>query len=306
MSRMMATAMAVLLAAGPPAGARQPAAPASPRAAAEALLAADRAFSAVSATVDAVTGLTAMFTPDVIMPGPPGRLYRGLPEVTAALRGQPDTAAGRVEWTPVGVGLSADGEHGFTFGFMTLRRQDAPALPLKYMAYWIKGNAGWRVAGYKRARRPEGEVAATPVAPLLPKTLVAPRREPGRLESLRQSLRQAERAFSDEAQHVGLAAAFTKWGSPAAVNMGGPDRPGFVIGNAAIGAAVGGGGPTTSSPVEWSTDVAIVASSGDLGISFGHIRPTGRPAAEAQPTGQPFFTIWHRANETSPWRYVAE
>ncbi len=288
MRSLTVTVMATvaLLAAWPAAsGARQAAGPASPQAAADALLAADRAFSSASATVDAVTGMAAMFAPDVIMPGPPGRLHRGLAEATAALRASPDTAGGRVEWTPVGAGLSADGEHGFTFGFMTLRRQDGTHLPLKYMSYWVKGAAGWRVAGYKRARRPEGDVATTPVTPLLPATLVPPTRVPARLEALRQGLREAERAFSDEAQQVGLGAAFTKWGSPAAVNMGGPDSPGYVIGNAAIGAAVGAGAPTTSSPVAWSTDVALVASSGDLGISFGHIRPNGRPADGATPHG---------------------
>ena len=278
----------------------------TPQAAADALLAADRRFAAASASTDAVTGLTAMFTADVIMPGPPGTLHRGLTQVAASLRANPDNADARVEWTPIGVGLAADGEHGFTFGFMTLRRKDGTTMPLKYMAYWVKGDGGWRVAGYKRARRPEGDVSTALLPPLLPSKLVPANADPARLASLRQELSAAERAFSDEAQRVGLGAAFTTWGSARAVNMGGPNSPGYVVGNVAIGRSVGGGSTAPSSPVEWSTDVAIVASSGDLGISFGYIRPNAAPPAGASPQGSPFFTIWHRPGATGPWRYIAE
>jgi ketosteroid isomerase-like protein len=277
------------------------------RAAADALLAADRAFSAASAATDAVSGLTAMFSPAVTMPGPPGILHRGLDAVAASLRANPDNVEGRVEWTPIRVGLSADGQHGFTFGFMTLQRKDGTRLPLKYMSYWIKGSDGWRVVGYKRARRPEGEVSLTMMAPLLPAALVPPvSGVPVTQTPPSKSLADAERAFSDEAQQIGLGAAFTKWGSVTAVNMGGPNSAGYVVGPEAIGKSVGAGAPGTTSPVEWSTEVGVMASSGDLGISFGYIRPNGKPPGGAPPQGSPFFTIWHRASPTAPWRYIAE
>lgn len=283
-------------------GAAQP----SPRSEGDTLLTAEKAFAAGAATTDAVTALTAMFAPDVIMPGPPGTLHRGLAAVTASLRANPDNLEGRVEWAPIRLGLSADGQHGFTFGFMSLRKKDGSTLPLKYMAYWVKGASGWRVAGYKRARRPEGEVAMTLMTPVLPAALVPATSNEAHLEALRQNLSAAERAFSDEAQRVGLGAAFTKWGSATAVNMGGPTSAGYVVGAAAIGRSVGAGAPGSTSPVEWSTAVALVASSGDLGISFGYIRPNGKPSEGAPPNGTPFFTIWHRPSATAPWRYIAE
>ena len=283
-------------------GAAQP----SPGTEGETLLAAEKAFAAAAAKTDAVTALTAMFAPDVIMPGPPGTLHRGVAAVTASLRSNPDNVEGRVEWAPIRLGLSADGQHGFTFGFMTLRKKDGNTMPLKYMAYWVKGPSGWRVAGYKRARRREGDVAMTPMAPLLPSALVPAKSDAAHLDALRASLSGAERAFSDEAQTIGLGAAFTKWGSETAVNMGGPNNAGYVVGAVAIGKNVGAGAPGPTSPVEWSTDVALVASSGDLGISFGYIRPHGKPPEGAPPNGSPFFTIWHRASATAPWRYIAE
>ena len=307
MTRVMTTGLAALLAAvwatgGVPLAARQD----SPQAGAEALLAADRGYAAASATIDAVAALTAMFAPDVIMPGPPGRLHRGLAEVTASLRANPDNAEARVTWTPARAGLSADGAHGFTFGFMAQRRKDGTLLPLKYMAYWVKDASGWRVTGYKRARRPDGELPSTSMPPLVPARLVPAVADAARRAALERGLTDAERAFSDEAQTIGLGAAFTKWGSATAVNMGGPNSAEYVVGAEAIGRSIGAGAPGTTSPVEWSTEVAIVASSGDLGISFGYIRPRAKAADGVAPQGQPFFTIWHRASPTGPWRYIAE
>jgi hypothetical protein len=57
---------------------------------------------------------------------------------------------------------------------------------------------------------------------------------------------------------------------------------------------------------ERSTEVAIAASGGDVGISVGSIRPNGPPAAGAPPQGQLFFTIWYRASPAGPSRYIAE
>lgn len=287
----------------------QPAAPvSSPERAARALFLEDEAFSSRAARLPLADGLSPMFTADVIMPGPPANLYRGRDAVVAFLRASPDSAA-RASWTPIRAGVSADGQHGFTFGFMTLTHADGRLVLLKYMSYWVKGAQGWRVAGYKRARRPEGDAVMTTMAPHLPAALVAPRPEASQIAKLRQSLVAAERAFSDEAQSIGLGPAFRKYGQAMAVNMGGPTSASFVVGADAIGTLVGAGAPSGApSPVEWSTDVAVVASSGDLGISFGFIRPNTPPAGApaAPPAGTPFFTIWSRPSPAAPWRYIAE
>ena len=90
------------------------------------------------------------------------------------------------------------------------------------------------------------------------------------------------------------------------MNMGGPNEPAFVIGADAIGKAVGAGQPATGSTVSWSAESALVASSGDLGVTFGYIRSNApADASPAQPP-IPFFTIWRRPSPTAPWRYIAE
>ena len=74
------TAVLCAALAGPPAARSQgadPALPATPQAAVDELLAADRAFSAASAKTDLVSGLAAMFDADVIMPLPNGQFAEG-------------------------------------------------------------------------------------------------------------------------------------------------------------------------------------------------------------------------------------
>ena len=45
--------------------------------------------------------------------------------------------------------------------------------------------------------------------------------------------------------------------------------------------------------IHWSTERSFVASSGDLGVSIGMIRPNEPPKA-GEPDGFPFFTVWKR------------
>ena len=83
--------------------------------------------------------------------------------------------------------------------------------------------------------------------------------------------------------------------------MGSPKQSGFTVGATAIAADVGAA--VTGSGLSWSADRAIVASSGDLGVTIGYIR-SNDAAANRPPS--PFFTIWRRNATTDPWRYVAE
>ncbi len=264
------------------------------------LIATDRAFSVASEKTDLISGLTAMFAADVTMPLPSRTWAQGVEKVTDALRAVSGNTESRADWTPLGAGISADGLHGYTFGFMTVHRPDGSAMPLKYMSYWVKGREGWRVVAYKRGRRAEGEVPATMLPAVLPARHVAPASEPTLLAAFRESLAQAEQSFSDEAQRIGLGPAFARWGAPDAVNMG----PGssYTIGAAQIAKLMGDPPSPPASPVSWKSDRVIVAPSGDLGISIGMIRSNADPNAPPSP----FFTIWRRASPGDPWRYVAE
>ena len=276
----------------------------SPQSAVDELLAADRAFAAASAKTDLVAGLTAMFADDVVIPMPPGKFVDGKAAVVAALRENADNLTSRTDWTPMRGGLSADGQHGFTFGYMTIHRQDGSDLPLKYLSYWVKQPDGWRVAAFKRTRMSAAPPSREPVAPALPGQLVEPTKDAKKLAAARESLDRAERSFSGDAQKIGIGKAFAQYGSADAINLGRPDDPGFVTGAEKIAALVSQGVPDGTSPVSWAPERIILASSGDLGVTIGFIVPN-TPSAD-RPSKNPFFTIWRRASPTAPWRYIAE
>jgi len=277
----------------------------SPRAAVDELLAADRAFSAASGRTDVVTGLTAMFADDVVMPVPGGQFAEGKAAASAALASNADNAKSRIEWTPVRGGVSADLQHGFTLGFMTLHRPDGAEAPLKYLAYWVKKPEGWRVAVYKRNRAGGPAPSLEKLPPIVPEHAVAPSRDAAAIARHKASLDEAERSFSRDARKIGLGAAFARYGAADAVHLGPGTDAGLRVGVDAVARGVAGADPLEQpSTITWGPDKSIVASSGDLGVTIGMIRPDA-PAA-GQPAAFPFFTIWRRPTPDAPWRYIAE
>lgn len=295
-------AAAALAAAAPAAARRAPAnlaAPASPAVAVEQLLAADRAWSQASAGTDLVSGISAMLDERVVMPLPNGGFARSKPEVATALRANPANTGARATWRPVRAGVSADGRHGFSFGYMTIEQRSKPPRYAKYLSYWVKRADGWRIAAYKRVPSPSPD-GTSPLAPLAPARLITAAAGSVHLDQLRQGLIAAERGFSDEAQTIGLGPAFKRHGRADSMNMG--RESAFLIGAEAIGGSMP---PDPKSPVHWSAEDAIVAASGDLGVTWGLIKPHGKPP-EGQPAAIPFFTIWYRDDPSQPWKYVAE
>jgi ketosteroid isomerase-like protein len=281
--------------------------PATPQTAVNELLAVDRNFAAAGAKLDAVAAISAMFADDVaIMPVPPEGFARGKVKAIEALGANPVLAKARAEWTPVRGGISADGQHGFTFGYMTLALPDGTRTPAKYLSYWIRQPEGWRVVVYKRNRSAELTGPAGAMPPALPPQMVAPTRDAAAIAKYRDSLDAAERAFSDEAQRIGIGPAFAKHGSADAVNLGPQTVARVIVGAEAIGRAIGGDGPPSGSPVTWAPDRVIVASSGDLGVTLGFLRVNQPPAGGGQPPAIPFITVWRRASPADPWRYIAE
>lgn len=274
-----------------------PAAAQDARYAASQLIAADRAFSNAGAKANIVDAIGAMLTDNAVMPTPKLDFAIGKSAIVEALKANPANANVKAEWSPIRAGISADGTQGFTYGFMFIHEAGEPDRRAKYLSYWVKRPEGWRVAFYKRAGSAEGSVT-TRMDPAVPEQMIDP--DPQRLQENLASLKAAETAFSDRAQEVGVGPAFAEFGSEDAMNMGsGSD---FTFGNTAIAKLVGQGNTT---PITWGPDKgALVASSGDLGVTWGFIRPK-EPKAD-EPAAFPFFTVWRKAGPDLPWRYVAE
>ncbi|HTU12836.1 MAG TPA: hypothetical protein VMG08_18240 [Allosphingosinicella sp.] len=268
----------------------------------DSLLAADRAFAAAAANAPTpADALAAMFDAEVIVPGGPA-LTIGRDAALALFRAAPAWQSGQVSWRPVRGGVSADGTQGFTYGYLAVTAGPAERRARKYLAYWVRRSEGWRVVAWRQVPHgAEGTPTAGMTAPSLPGFATAP--DPTAVPRHQASLAAAEQAFSDRAQRVGLAAAFREYGRADAINLAAGGAA-FVTGAEAISAGVDAGGATTS-PVRWSTQRSVVASSGDLGVSLGVIR-RNQPGTDGSPDAFSFFTIWRRDSPNGPWRYIAE
>lgn len=274
--------------------------PASPETAVEELMDADRQFSSDAAGENIVDGIAAMLAPDAISPTPQGTFAKGKDAIVAVLRANPTNATATAEWAPIRGGISADGLQGFTYGFMIIHDAANPDRRAKYLSYWVKRPEGWRVFGYKRAGSPPGPVSTTVREPALPPNLLPDRPSAALQKKYASDLAAREKAFSDRAQEVGLRQAFIEFGSADAMNFGGGSD--FTFGNVAIGE---GFPPESTSPLTWAADEQVkVASTGDLGITFGFIRL--KEPQPGQPSAFPFFTVWRRDRTSDRWLYVAE
>ena len=272
----------------------------TPSAAVAGLLAADRGFAAAASETDLITALAKMFATDVVMPAPESRLASGLGEVLRVLQSNPANERSRMQWTPIRGGVSADAQHGFTYGYFTTIRPDGVRIPGKYLAYWTRSASGWRVSAYKRVQRAEGQVSVVERAPALPPRLVVPGDEAARAR-FGEELAETERAFSRDAQTIGLGPAFVRYAAPDAMNLGGPQSAEILFGPEAIGQGVSSS--STASTITWAPDTVRVATSGDLGVTIGFITIT---TAGDGTQRVPFFTVWRRDDPGQPWRFVAE
>jgi hypothetical protein len=186
---------------------------------------------------------------------------------------------------------------------MTITRADGSIAPAKYLAYWVKQKDGWHVAVYKRVLAKEVP-ADVKVTYLLPDRIMVSMTAPERVEKDRESLMEAEHAFAADAQKIGLGPAFKKYGSADAINLGGPNTQVFAWGNEDIGTLVGQNEPSSGSSVSWGPDKAIIATSGDFGVTLGYITRNAPGPDGKTPPPSPFFTIWKK--EPGGWKYIAE
>ena len=103
----------------------------TPRQCFDELLNADRAFSTQGADRPVIESIPRMFAADVIVPAPGNRFAEGREQAIEAMRANADNLTAKATWSPVGGGISSDGQHGFTLGYMTVSRADGTIVPLK-------------------------------------------------------------------------------------------------------------------------------------------------------------------------------
>lgn len=273
-----------------------------PQAVASELLNADRSFAAAAANRSAVDAIAAMLDDDaVLFMQPVGTLARGRAAAIEVLNEAFKGGASTLSWAPVRAGVSADATQGFTYGFTARTVAGKPPILGKYVSYWVKRQDGWRLAAFKLVPRAAGAVVTDIRPASLPDRIVPAQTDSAAINRYRAELDRTERDFSDYAQVTDLGTAFRKYGSVDAMNVGGDAD--FTYGNEAIAAGFGSG--QKGSPLHWAPDEVLVASSGDLGITYGYLE-RNQPAPPGRLSRIPWFTVWHRVTPQAPWRYIAE
>ena len=302
MRKLLIPAFVLATAMAPPLAARPGHHRLIPAAVADGLLAADRAFAAAAATRTATDAIAAMLADGVVLFAVPvANQARNRAEAIEVLNKAFGPAPGTIGWTSIRAGVSADGTQGFTYGFTERTSEGKPKILGKYVAYWVNKPEGWRVAALKLVPRADGPVSTQMRAAALPARLVA-KGSAAAVARYKAQIDRTERSFSDAAQVTSLGAAFKKYGSADAMNVGGGAD--FVYGNVAIGEAQGGDAPAPS-PLRWAPDGVIAASSGDLGVTYGYLERNG-PTPPGRLARIPWITVWRRTKPGQPWLYVAE
>ena len=224
----------------------------------------------------------------------------------------PDAAAllerelpeGRVERTPLLVGLSSDGRHGYTAGRVVERALRGEGdLHGKYLAYWRwdQGDRRWRIAAY--VTNPSLPVPDS-VSPEARRAHESPPRASGGRKRDVAELTEADAAFSARAAEAGAGPAFREYAEPHALALLAAGR-GMIWGDSAIGAYFAAAIPA-SDRLTWTPRVAELAPSGDLGFTIGDA--TYRAAAAGGAVALSFtkyLTVWRRQPD-GRWRYAAD
>ena len=114
--------------------------------------------------------------------------------------------------SPIRGGISADGTQGFTYGFLSLTSGDPTRRDRKYLAYWIKQPAGWRVVAYRQQVRQPGEVSKQMLPPSLPPFAAEPVTDPAAMAILHLSVAAAESPFPTMRKRSAWKRAFRDYG----------------------------------------------------------------------------------------------
>ncbi len=256
------------------------------------LLAADQAYGANALTTPFTKRAESLFADGIVLQS--SSLVVGRSVAIARLEKGRLGSGARASWHPVRAGISADGDAGFTYGYMTITRGDS-TYPAKYLAFWVRADGAWRMLSLKVGGRPDGSAPTKNLPPVLP----APSWPRAPQDSLNAvlALADAERSFG-RAGARDLPDAFAVFGDSLAGHMG--QSSAFLYGRSQIVADLRASGPGV--PITWGPEIVHVSRSGDLGLSAGYITVAGDTLAPPQP----FVTIWRRAAPGAPWRYIAE
>jgi ketosteroid isomerase-like protein len=247
-------------------------------------------------------GLSSSFADDIIYLRGGLPLLRGKPAARAVVAAESIGTGATVRWQPVRAEASKDRSSGYTYGYAIYGQPKAGTTSIRvdrYIAFWRKEAAGWRIAGY-------AETYGAPPAPLaLPAGAAAGVMADVAMSRTRASvdaIRAADSDFSSDATRLGTGEAFGRYAaddaqifSPLGEFVTGPDAI-----TASFGPRIG------KSSFVWHPVEGEMAKSGDLGFTVGNAvitvqRDDGAPVVRYSK----YLTVWKRQRDGS-WRYVVD
>jgi hypothetical protein len=211
----------------------------------------------------------------------------------------PLNAQSKARWIVVRLDVSADGNDGYSYGYLDLIRPNGDTVPGAFKAYWRRNETGqWQALAFGRAPRKPGALSSLPDSLTPRATQYRPWPMPDSLIA-RKSLVDAERAFSDSSL-VDIRAAFMSFAAPDAGKVSGTR---WVFGPEAIGEDYRTPPPGFNG-MTWSAQLGTVSRANDLGFNIGPVTPRPSAGQPSAPGGQ-FFTVWRR-QPNGEWRYVVD
>lgn len=270
----------------------------------ESLLEADRAHAARSASTNLVDGVVGMLAEDATIFVPTGVL-QGREAIRARLALSATNRTSTLTWTPVRVDVSADGVHGYSYGYSEQTLADGRLFVGKYISYWKRASTGdWQVVAYKRLlREPVTIPYVAPAGFETPDYHHYRTFPPTDAATLMEDVMDTDRAFSALSATDGAPAAFAQFIAPDGAVLG-PFAE-IAFGTERVMASYEGAGPGA---LVWRPLMGDVAATGDLAFTIGdaEIRERREDGTMSDPIAVVWYlSIWKR-QRTGEWRLVID
>jgi ketosteroid isomerase-like protein len=262
------------------------------------LLAVDRGYAHAAKSVNLIEALVAPLAPQGVFLAPTPDFLRGPAQVRAFLESNPNNSLSKFTWTPIRVDVSSDGREGYTVGYAEMTLPSGAVAPGRYLAYWAKQSDNtWKMEAFKRIPRAAGAVSLTPPPGFEPPDDKHRRYFPNTDPAAEaRAAANTDLAFSDLAQVVGNAEAFSRYAAPTAMQSGNSASVSWEFGREAIAGAHAG---DPLGIFSWAPVIAHAAASGDLAFTVGWVFN-----AAGQTLGK-YFSVWQKQN-SGEWLYVVD
>ncbi len=271
------------------------------------VLAADAAYRAAITQLGPVDGLLRSLRGNAVYVAAGIDLVRGLHDIREALlTANPDPAHTSVALTLVGGDCSADGNFGFSFGFMDRVLPGSALTYGTYLAIWER-DAGedFRITAYYTRTSPLSHGALRAGFPLFIGGAGAggiP--HAGGIEEHRRSVAATDEDFAATSVAQGYSVAFPAYSDPDLLMVFGGRSFLGLMGETEVANAYAGWTPAET--LDWTPVYVGAAASGDLAYTVGNALDTYRTAdGRVLNAYSKYLTLWARTAD-GLWRFIAD